>query len=156
MTTAPIDVEFIEPSEPVVESADSAPKRGRGRPRGQAHFNRTSPPKPTTPKNIWPAGAGIQASLTTTFEALGMAVGLLNAIDGAAIANGASSLSAALVNLARNEPKYRKFLTFSSVPGNYLPIVLALGGIITPIAINHNLFGLLDDKVKTPDTTIGE
>ena len=147
------DSDSVPSPEDVLDDSviDEPVKRKRGRP----PKNVGSVPKPSKPDKApagstrkapsWPQGAGIQAGLTNTFQTIGLGVKFLNSVDGESIYMGSADLAAALVNLATNDARYRRFLSISSVPGNYLPILTALGGIVLPIALNH---GLLGDKPK--------
>ena len=131
-----------------------------GRPAGSKNRVKdgVTPPPDSAPRNqrepggiSWPEGKAIQDSLTNTLEGLGYGVKLLNKSDGQDIIDGAAKLSEALVDLARKEPGYRKYLQTASVPGEFSPLIVASGAIIVPIAINHGLFdGLFGKKKEKP------
>ena len=134
-----------------------------GRPKGSVNKPKTeagenppndNPPRGITPprSNSWPEGAAIQASLTDTLQGLALGIEWLNKEDGKIIHKGAPKLSEALVDLARKDPRYRKYLEKGSQPGKYGPLLLATSAIIGPIAMNHGLLdGLFTPKKKKDD-----
>ena len=123
-------------------------KRGPGRPKGYSP-KADKAPKGNTPKgNNWASAKAIEVSLNETIMGIGLGVKLLNSFDGEIIIDGAPKLSKALVDLATNDPRYRKYLESASAPGKYGPLLMAVGGIALPIAMNHGLFDIKPKKVQ--------
>ena len=128
-------------------------KRGPGRPKGYSPKADTAPKgtkvRAAAPKGAtWANAKSVEATLTQTLEGIGLGVKLLNSFDGETIIAGAPKLSSALVDLATNDPRYRKFLESASAPGKYGPLLIAVGGIALPIAMNHGLFDVKPKVVK--------
>lgn len=130
--------------------SDTEPKR-KGRPPGAKNKISSAPvdkaPKGMrAPKSQWSEEASVIRSLNTTIEAIGLGVGLLNKFDGNAITAGGPDLVEALVNLGRDDKRFRRYLEAMSAPGKYGPIVMATGAIALPIAANHGLFDMFSKK----------
>jgi len=124
------------------------PKRGPGRPKGYSP-TKDKAPKGASPRgNTWVNAKSIEVSLNETIMGIGLGVKLLNSFDGETIISGAPKLSSALVDLATNDPRYRKYLESASAPGKYGPLIMAVGGIALPIAMNHGLFDPKPKKVE--------
>ena len=119
--------------------------------------NDSAPKGQSAPRGSWPEGNAIQASFTDTLQGIGLLVEKVNKDDGQSIYKGASKLSEALVDLARKDPRYRKYLEKGSQPGKYGPIIMASGSILLPIAMNHGLldglFGPKKEKKAKPVET---
>jgi hypothetical protein len=146
---APLDPPFTD------TPTDTAPKRGRGRPKknlGAAFAQEIFTPRDKAPKTVkssapkWNKEADVAKALETTFGAISFGVSLLNQADGAAIDQGSPALINALIDLARTDHKFRKYLESFAAPGKYGPLVIAFGGIALPIAANHGLFNMFSKK----------
>lgn len=138
--------DVLEVDNPPFSDPDTEPKR-KGRPPGAKNKVSSAPtdraPKGMrAPKSQWLQEASVIRSLNTTIEAIGLGVGLLNQIDGNAITAGGPDLVEALVNLGRDDKRFRRYLEAMSAPGKYGPIVMATGAIALPIAANHGLFNM--------------
>ena len=137
---------------------DTAPeqaKRKPGRPKGYSPLKDKAPN--SGPKVSWASANAIEDSLNATIKGIALGVELLNKEDGATIAKGGPALAKAMVDLARNDPRYRKYLETMSAPGKWGPLVMSVGAIALPIAFNHNLFTPKPKKVApTPDPLSAE
>jgi len=141
--------------------SDPEDKPRKGRPPGAKNkISSTSdkaPRGPKAPRAQWPEEASVVRSLNTSLEAIGLGVSLLNKVDGEAIISGSPDLVEALVNLGRDDKRFRRYLEAMSAPGKYGPIIMASGSILLPIAANHGLFTMFNskkpDNLETQETT---
>jgi hypothetical protein len=94
----------------------------------------------------------LKKPLADLFTNVGTGVALINQADGLAIINGADNLADALNNVAKdNDAVYRnleRMVTGSAWGG----VFMALGGILLPIAMNHNLLPFQIPGVEVPAT----
>lgn len=92
----------------------------------------------------------LKRPLTDLITSVGTGVAILNQADGIAIINGAEPLADALNNVAKdNDAVYRnleRMVTGSAWGG----VFMALGGILLPIAANHNLLPFQIPGVEVP------
>ena len=140
-----------------IEFSDTPEPARKGRPPGAKNkvASDKAPKGIKPPKVSWPEEAGVIRSLTTSLEAIGLGVGLLNKVDGESIIAGAPGLVEAMVNLGRDDKRMRKYLEAMSAPGKYGPIIMATGSILLPIAANHGLFeGFGKKKSDNLETTV--
>ena len=145
--------DVVEVDNPPFSEAEE-PKR-KGRPPGAKNKNTLGDvfaPKDKAPKGIkapraqWSEEASVVRSLNTSLELIGLGVTIINVIDGEAIISGSPALVEALVNLGRDDKRFRRYLEAMSAPGKYGPIVMASGSILLPIAANHGLFTMFTTK----------
>ncbi len=88
----------------------------------------------------------LAAALTQQIGTAGLALAMLNPIDGMAVINGAEGLGTALAGVAEVNPHIRKFLE-SGIKGDaYIKLAVSAAIIALPILVNHNLLPIADPK----------
>jgi hypothetical protein len=113
---APLDAKKTEPVKPPPSRADTKPKPSPG--------GRQAP---------------LQGRLQEAIGGIGIAVALVNEIDGLSIIEGAERLSHALDKAAKQNPSVRRTLEAALTGGVWAEVVFASGAILVPIALNHRL-----------------
>lgn len=93
----------------------------------------------------------LQKPLADLFTSAGTAVAILNQTDGMAIIEGADSLATALNNVAKDNDTVYRNLERMVTGSAWGAVFMAVGGILLPIAANHNLLPFQIPGV-TPDT----
>lgn len=101
----------------------------------------TRAPRADTKPKTAPAGrqAPLQGRLQEAIGGIGIAVAMLNEIDGLAIIEGAERLSHALDKAAKQNPSVRRTLEAALTGGVWAEVIFASGAIFVPIALNHRL-----------------
>ena len=98
----------------------------------------------------WAKASQVEQVLCKYFDAVGMAISLVNPADGRVIAKGSDAVAHEIVELARSDTKLRKYLEKLTAPGKYGPLMLACAPIIFGIAANHNLLPQFSVDGLTP------
>lgn len=107
----------------------------------------TKASKPTQNRTKWAKAPEVENALNqlTNFLALGVA-GLAVSADSDALAldaqvlnKGMPKVNHELVELAKNDPSFQKYLNWLASPGKYGALTMASLAVIVPILGNHNL-----------------
>jgi hypothetical protein len=97
----------------------------------------------------WAKAPEVERVLTSLIGYLGAGLTLLNAEDGAIVAEGGPAVVHELIELGKTDRKIRKYLEQIAAPGKYGPLMFALMGIAVPIAANHGLLPKLTINLGT-------
>lgn len=99
----------------------------------------------------------MQGRLLEAISGVGIAVSLVNEIDGLAILQGAERLSIALDKAAKQNPSVRRALEAALTGGVWAEVSFAVGAIAVPIAMNHGMLpGTLAGFVSVPGSQNGD
>lgn len=107
-----------------------------------------------TSRTGWKKAPEVEAALNGLFAGAGWLVGIVEPFDGDVIKAGSPNVTRELINLAKDDKQLQRYLEWLATPGKYGPLILAVGGMVVPIAIHHGALNLLTPKPKqdTPDT----
>lgn len=155
--TAPLDqAGTVLPNEPAAAPPAPKPRRAHrattGAAKKAAAKKDDSKPKAGRPT----VNAQLRDSLDEMITSIGLGVSLANEADGVAIIEGGPKLADALAALAASNPRIAKALTRTTGAAGWGGVVIALSGILVPIAANHGLVpGLVPPAVDGPDPLAG-
>jgi hypothetical protein len=99
----------------------------------------------------WNKAVEVENSLNRIVAGLGMGLSLINEIDGSIVAQGGPAVTHELVELAKTDKTLRKYLEWIAAPGKYGPLVMAVTGLLFPIAVNHNLIPSIFVRMPTQE-----
>lgn len=112
-------------------------------------------------RSKWGKAPEVERALNqfTNFLAIGVAaLGTTSSnealvLDAQVISEGMPNVNHELVELAKNDPTFRKYLEWLSAPGKYGALVSASLAVVLPIMVNHNMFGNVLSLVGAGTTT---
>lgn len=122
---------------------------------------KTTIPKPT-PRNTWTQATAVEKNLLEGVEFLGGGLMLLPGAlgaDGQLFYERFPAVVHELVELGKEDKRFRVFLERLSMPGKYGPLLAASFPLLLGIAVNHNLLPASLFGIGTPaqaDSTGGE
>lgn len=90
-------------------------------------------------RSSWPEKESVRQSLLTLTSFAGAGLSVINKFDGKVVRDGGPNVVNALVDLAEDDKRLRRYLNMFTGPGKYGPLVLATLGVVIPIMANHNL-----------------
>lgn len=104
----------------------------------------------------WPRATEIENHLTETVIALGKVTALMNPFDGEHIQSHGPKVVHELVELAKDDKTLQRYLIWLASPGKYGPLIMATGGLVGPIALNHGAMNLIPGYRKAMQEAGGE
>lgn len=126
---------------PAAEPTPEAPK-----PRGRRASTGAAKKAAAKKADTAPKGAGrptknavLEKSLEDVFTNFGLAVAMVNEADGVAIIEGSGPLADSLASVAATNPRVARALERSTQAAGWGGVIIALSGILLPIAANHGL-----------------
>ena len=147
-TPAPPDAALELPAGTPVEGAQqtipgTAPKRGRGRPRGSGKSAPTAPGADRPPKTRAvgrpTVAAKLEVALGAELAAVAKVVGVVSPVDGVTILSHAPDVAEAFARLAEQNPRVKKLLTAGTTGSAWLGVVVAVGAMGLELAGNHGI-----------------